>query len=127
MNDVLSQTGPYTIFAPTNDAFKRLPEGSLTALQLPENKALLKQLLSNHIVKGKKTAADLKTGRLQSLGGSLAVRVGPNGTTINDASVLQPDIAASNGEIHAISAVLLNPQLRAQLQQRIRSVENVKP
>lgn len=119
LTDTLAK-GNYTIFAPTNQAFQEsLPPGAVNLLLQPDNKDLLRQILSYHVISGKVTANELKTGTLNTLGGGVAVRVTGNRVIINDASVTQPDIQASNGVIHAINRVLLNPQLRDTLNSKL--------
>lgn len=105
--------GSYTVFAPTDQAFKdSLPEGALEFLLKPENKDLLRQVLSYHVVKGKVTSSELTTGTVDTLYGGVAVRVTPQRVIVNNASVTNANIAASNGVIHAVNRVLLPQQLR---------------
>ena len=105
--------GSYTVFAPTDEAFAQsLPEGSLELLLKPENKDLLRQVLSYHVTKGKVTSNQLQTGTVDMLYGGVAVRVTPGKVVVNNASVTNANIAASNGVIHAVNRVLLPQQLR---------------
>lgn len=105
--------GSYTVFAPTDQAFEQsLPEGAVEFLLKPENKDLLRQVLSYHVVKGKVTSNELATGTVDALYGGLAVRVTPQRVIVNNASVTNANIAASNGVIHAVNRVLLPQQLR---------------
>ncbi|HHP7244095.1 MAG TPA: fasciclin domain-containing protein [Elainellaceae cyanobacterium] len=114
--DTLSGDGPYTVFAPTDDAFANLPDGALDALLLPENQDLLTDILTYHVVPGEVTSDELETGAVDSLNGGLAVQVDPDGVVVNDASVIQPDIDASNGVIHAINRVLIPPSVQPELE-----------
>jgi uncharacterized surface protein with fasciclin (FAS1) repeats len=115
LSDTLTK-GNYTIFAPTNQAFKTsLPGGAVEFLLKPENKDLLRQVLLYHVVPGKVTAKNLKTGLLKTLGGGVAVRVNGKQIIVNDANVTQADINASNGVIHTINRVLLPRKLREKI------------
>jgi uncharacterized surface protein with fasciclin (FAS1) repeats len=108
--------GSYTIFAPTDQAFEQsLPEGAVEFLLKPENKDLLRKVLSYHVVNGRVTANQLSTGTVDALYGGLAVRVTPQRVIVNNASVTNANIAASNGVIHAVNRVLLPQQLRQQI------------
>ena len=107
--ETLGGEGPYTVFAPTDEAFASLPEGSVEQLLLPENKDLLVQILTYHVVPGAVLAGDLETGSVTTVEGSdLAVAVDET-VTINNANVLLADIEASNGIIHVIDRVMLPP------------------
>ncbi len=107
--ETLSGTGPFTVFAPTNDAFAALPAGVLDALLLPENKALLAQILTYHVVSGMVMAADVTDGDVATVEGSKIKLSTMGGVTVNGAKVVAADVAASNGVIHAIDAVILPP------------------
>jgi uncharacterized surface protein with fasciclin (FAS1) repeats len=105
--------GSYTVFAPTDEAFEQsLPEGSVEFLLRPENRDLLRQVLSYHVTKGKVTSNQLQTGTVDMLYGGVAVNVTPERVIVNNASVTNANIAASNGVIHAVNRVLLPAQLR---------------
>jgi uncharacterized surface protein with fasciclin (FAS1) repeats len=109
--DVLKGEGPFTVFAPTDEAFAKLPAGTVESLLKPENKAQLQAVLKYHVVAGKVLAADVvKLTSATTLEGS-AVKVTVSGSTvmINDSNVTQTDVMASNGVIHVIDAVLLPP------------------
>lgn len=109
-------SGSYTVFAPTDQAFEQsLPEGALEFLLKPENKNLLRQVLSYHVVQGKVTSNQLSTGTVDTLYGGVAVRVTPQRVIVNNASVTNANIAASNGVIHAVNRVLLPQQLRQRI------------
>ncbi len=97
-----------TVFAPTDEAFAALPEGTVDALLLPENRDQLTQLLTYHVVDGEVLSTDLASGEVETLsGGSVTVEVGGETVTINQANVVKADIEASNGIIHVIDSVLL--------------------
>jgi len=110
--ETLQGPGPFTVFAPTNEAFAALPAGLVDKLLLPENKAVLAQILTYHVVSGKVMAADVTAGDVPSVEGSnIAVTV-DGGVKLNgSANVIITDVAASNGVIHAIDAVILPPGL----------------
>lgn len=116
----LSGRGPFTIFAPTDQAFAALPQGAVELLLKPENKRLLQQLLTYHVVPGKLTANRIKTGKLDALGGGLAVEVQGNKVIVNNASVTQANIQASNGVIHAIDRVLMPRELRQTIVSKLK-------
>jgi transforming growth factor-beta-induced protein len=107
--DALKGEGPFTVFAPTDDAFAALPEGTVEELLKPENKQALTDILLYHVVEGKVMAADV-TG-LESattlLGKDIAIKVDMGNVYINDAKVIITDIETSNGVIHVIDAVIL--------------------
>jgi uncharacterized surface protein with fasciclin (FAS1) repeats len=105
--ETLSGEGPFTVFAPTDEAFAALPAGVLDALLLPENKALLAQILTYHVVAGKVMAADVTDGDVATVEGSTVKLSTASGVTVNGANVVSADVAASNGVIHAIDAVIL--------------------
>lgn len=107
--ETLSGTGPFTVFAPTDEAFAALPAGVLDALLLPENKALLAQILTYHVVAGQVMAADVTDGDVATVEGQTVALSTANGVTVNGATVVAADVAASNGVIHAIDAVILPP------------------
>ena len=106
----LQQPGTYTVFAPTDTAFSKLPAGKLEELLKPENKAKLVALVSYHLATTKLTAADLaKTDEIKTLEGTeIDVDVTPDGKVIeiDDAKILGSDLEASNGVLHSIDAVL---------------------
>ncbi len=107
--ETLSGEGPFTVFAPTDEAFAALPAGVLDALLLPENKALLAQILTYHVVSGMVMAADVTDGDVATVEGSTIKLSTMGGVTVNGATVVTADVAASNGVIHAIDAVILPP------------------
>ena len=106
--DALNAEGPITVFAPTNEAFEKLPEGTLEMLLEPENKEKLVKILKFHAVGGKVMAADLTTTEVETLNGdSVSVVVTDGKPTIGGAEVLNADVSASNGVVHVIDTVLL--------------------
>lgn len=107
--EALSGEGPFTVFAPTNEAFAALPAGTLEMLLLPENKDKLVAILSYHVVPGKVMAADVVTlTEATSLeGDTIAISSSDAGVMVDGASVVATDIEASNGVIHVINAVIL--------------------
>ena len=111
--ETLSGKGPFTVFAPTDAAFAALPQDALQELLKPENKDILVKILSYHVVPGNVASTDLKSGEVKTVeGGPVNVQVdSAKGVTVNDAKVVQPDIKASNGVIHAIDKVILPPDL----------------
>ena len=106
----LEGEGPFTVFAPTDEAFAALPAGLLDALLLPENVAVLQSILTYHVVAGEVYAADVMTGDVTTVEGSTFAVDTSNGVVINGtANVTATDIMASNGVIHVIDAVILPP------------------
>jgi uncharacterized surface protein with fasciclin (FAS1) repeats len=109
--DTLSGEGPYTVFAPTNEAFAKLPDGTVAMLLLPENKDKLVAILTYHVVAGDVTAAEVvKLTEVTTLQGqTAAIVVTAAGVTINGANVIITDIDASNGVVHVIDTVMIPP------------------
>ena len=104
----LEGEGPFTVFAPTDEAFAALPEGLLDALLLPENVAVLQSILTYHVVSGEVFAADVTTGDVTTVEGSTFMVDTSEGVVINGtANVTATDIVASNGVIHVIDAVIV--------------------
>jgi uncharacterized surface protein with fasciclin (FAS1) repeats len=109
--EALKGAGPFTVFAPTDAAFAKLPAGTVESLLKPENKAQLRAILKYHVVAGKVLAADVvKLTSATTLEGS-AVKIAVSGgvVSINESKVTQADVMASNGVIHVIDEVLLPP------------------
>ena len=106
----LQKPGPYTVFAPTDAAFKKVPSKTLNALA--KNKAKLKAVLLYHVVAGKVPAAKVvKLSSAQTVSGKrVSIRVAGSNVFVNDAKVTRPDVMASNGVIHVVNRVLLPPQ-----------------
>ena len=109
--DTLKGPGPFTVFAPTDAAFAKLPEGTVEMLLKPENKDKLTAILTYHVVPGKVMAADVvKLDEAKTVNGAMVdVKVDGDTVMINDAKVAAADIAASNGVIHVIDTVILPP------------------
>lgn len=106
--DTLKGAGPFTVFAPTDEAFAKLPAGTVEDLLKPENKAKLAGILTYHVVPGKVMAADvvkLKTAKTVN-GKSLTIKAGKT-VMVNNATVVKTDIETSNGVIHVIDTVVL--------------------
>jgi len=114
--ETLKSEGPFTVFAPTDDAFAALPAGTLDSLLLPENKQQLTDILLYHVVAGKVMAADVvgldgKSAETALAGKSIAIKIEGDKVILNDnVNVIITDIETSNGVIHVIDAVLLPPQ-----------------
>ena len=106
--ETLQGEGPFTIFAPTDAAFAKLPAGTVEDLLKPQNKAKLVAVLTYHVVPGKIMAADVTTTKAKTVNGqALSIGVSDAGVTVNDARVVKADVAASNGVIHVIDSVVL--------------------
>jgi len=106
--DTLKGAGPFTVFAPTDEAFAKLPAGTVEELLKPENKAKLTAVLTYHVVPGKVMAADVKTMKAKTVNGSeLDVKVAGSTVMVDKATVVKTDIPASNGVIHVIDTVLI--------------------
>ena len=107
--ETLSSKGPFTVFAPTNDAFNKLPKGTVESLLKPENKDKLISILKYHVVSGKVMAADVvKLDEAKTVQGqAVKISTGSDGVTVNKSKVVKTDIEASNGVIHVIDSVLL--------------------
>ncbi|WP_206171085.1 fasciclin domain-containing protein [Phragmitibacter flavus] len=107
---MLKEEGPYTVFAPSDEAFAKLPAGTVEDLLKPENKEKLGKILAYHVLAGKVMAADVKTMMAKTANGAeLDIKVSDAGVMVNNAKVVQADVKASNGVIHVIDAVLLPP------------------
>ena len=107
--DTLKGEGPFTVLAPTDEAFAKLPEGTVETLLKPENKEKLKSILLYHVHAGDAIMAkDVKTMSLSTANGkALAVKATSDGVWINDAKVVKTDVVCSNGVIHWIDTVLM--------------------
>ena len=112
LEDTLRRPGPYTVFAPTDAAFAKLPPGTVETLLEPENKDKLVDLLTYHVLPAKVTSRDVVAQRVEAatVQGEKVVVAGISGTFVNDIKVVQPDVPASNGVIHVIDNVLLPPE-----------------
>jgi uncharacterized surface protein with fasciclin (FAS1) repeats len=110
--DTLKSEGPFTVFAPTDEAFAKLPAGTIEDLLKPENKAQLQAILTYHVVAGKVMAADVVNidAATSVQGSDIAIAVKDGKVMLNDsATVVQTDIQSSNGVIHVIDTVILPP------------------
>ena len=118
--DTLKGEGPFTVFAPTDDAFAALPDGTLDSLLLPENKQALTDILLYHVVSGKVMAADVVglESATTVLGKDVAIKVDMGNVYINDAKVIITDIETSNGVIHVIDSVILPPSEEATMEEK---------
>jgi len=107
--ETLKGKGPFTVFAPTDEAFAKLPEGTVKSLLKPENKQKLTSILTYHVVAGNVKAADvIKLSSAKTLNGqSVSIKVVGSKVLINDATVVKADIATTNGTIHVIDTVLM--------------------
>jgi uncharacterized surface protein with fasciclin (FAS1) repeats len=106
LTDVLAAKGPFTVFAPTDEAFKRLPFGAYD--RLLKDSAKLKAVLNYHVVSGHLMARDMKSGDLMTLQGStLAAAVSSSDVRVNGARITQGDLVATNGIVHAVDEVIL--------------------
>jgi uncharacterized surface protein with fasciclin (FAS1) repeats len=105
----LKEKGPFTVFAPTDEAFAKLPQATLDDLLKPENKAKLRRILTYHVVAGRVTAADvLKLKSAKAVSGDTIDIKGTGGSVmVDEARVMKTDIIASNGVIHVIDSVIL--------------------
>ena len=109
--ETLSADGPYTVFAPTNEAFAALPEGTVENLLKPENKDQLIAVLTYHVVSGDAYSKDLSNGQgIKTVeGDKVEVKINSKGVMINNAKVVAADVKATNGVVHVIDHVLLPP------------------
>ncbi len=108
--EMLKEKGPFTVFAPSDEAFAKLPAGTVENLLKPENKEKLGKILAYHVLSGKVMAADVKTMMAKTANGAkLDIKVHDGMVMVNDAKVVKADVAASNGVIHVIDKVLMPP------------------
>jgi uncharacterized surface protein with fasciclin (FAS1) repeats len=106
--ETLQGKGPFTVFAPTDDAFAKLPKGTVEDLLKPENKEKLVAILTYHVVSGKVTAADVKTMKAKTVNGKeLSLKVADGKVSVDNANVVKADVMANNGVIHVIDTVVL--------------------
>jgi uncharacterized surface protein with fasciclin (FAS1) repeats len=106
--DTLGGDGPFTVFAPTNAAFAKLPAGTVESLLKPENKAKLVAILTYHVVPAKVLAADVKSGDAPTVNGkTLTIKADGMGVMVNKARVTATDLVGSNGVIHVVDTVIL--------------------
>lgn len=110
--ETLSGEGPFTVFAPTEEAFAALPTGTVETLLKPENKDTLVKILTYHVVPAKAVSTDLESGEVTTVAGDpVQVNVESGAVTVNNANVIQADVMGSNGVIHVIDKVLLPPNM----------------
>lgn len=108
--DVLQGDGPFTVFAPTNEAFAALPAGTVEELLKPENKDKLVAVLTYHVIPGKVMSSDLKEGaKVKTVNGAEVSISLAGGAKVNNAKVTAADIEAKNGVVHVIDRVILPP------------------
>lgn len=106
--EALSGEGPFTVFAPTNAAFEKLPDGTVASLLKPEAKDQLGAILKYHVVAGKVVAADVKPGKVKTLNGKeITISVVDGKVKVDGATVVATDVMGSNGVIHVIDTVVL--------------------
>lgn len=113
--DTLSGQGPYTVFAPTDEAFAALPPGTLDELLKPENQQTLAAILQYHVIPAKVASAEIQPGEVATVEGdavNLQVATDTQTVMVNNAKVVQPDILGSNGVIHVIDQVMLPPDVQ---------------
>ncbi|MEH2372750.1 fasciclin domain-containing protein [Nostoc sp.] len=126
--DILQQAGPYTVFAPTDEAFAALPAATLQQLQQPENREALIKILRYHVVPGAVTSSQFSAGELKTYEDkpvNIQIDRATNQIVVNNARVIQPDIKASNGIIHAVNQVLIPPDIN--ISQLIKSPTATTP
>ncbi len=111
LTDTLTNDGKFTVFAPTDEAFAKLPPGLVDALVKPENKDVLTKILTYHVLSGETLAKDIVAGDVATVEGATIKLSTDGGVKVNDATVITADIPASNGVVHAIDTVLLPPGL----------------
>jgi uncharacterized surface protein with fasciclin (FAS1) repeats len=109
--ETLNGEGPFTVFAPTNDAFAALPEGLLDALLLPENQETLVKILTYHVLPAEVTSDQVADGEVATVEGQSVTISTADGVKVNDANVIATDVEASNGVIHVIDAVIVPPDV----------------
>ena len=113
LKDTLKETGPFTILAPVDDAFLKIPQTKLHDLFMTENRESLKSLLRNHIIPGKLLSKEMKEhDEVSSMNAEDLIIESHAGLWVNEAQVITPDLKASNGVIHGIDAVIM-PQTQA--------------
>lgn len=112
LTDTLQSSGQYTLFAPTDEAFQALPEGTLEALLKPENQDTLRRILQYHVVLGAADSSQIQSGLFETAEGTgVNIDVNSDAVMVEGAKVIQADIKASNGVIHAIDKVMLPPDI----------------
>uniref|UniRef100_UPI0036F2A27F fasciclin domain-containing protein n=1 Tax=Novipirellula artificiosorum TaxID=2528016 RepID=UPI0036F2A27F len=119
--EVLGSEGPFTVFAPTDEAFAKLPEGTVGTLLKPENKQKLVDILKYHVLSGRVYSEDAVAAKSAKTleGSAISIRVTDAGAMINDSKLIATDVDASNGVIHIIDSVLMPPSKTASARQVI--------
>jgi len=107
--ETLKGDGPFTVFAPTDEAFAALPDGTVENLLKPENKDQLVAVLTYHVIPAKVMAADVAAGKAKTVNGAEITITTEDGVKVDKANVVKTDIKCSNGVIHVIDAVILPP------------------
>ena len=108
--EMLQEKGPFTVFAPSDEAFAKLPAGTVDTLLKPENKEKLAGILAYHVIAGNIKAADMQSNMVKTANGAnLDIKVTEASVTVNGAKVVKADVMASNGVIHVIDTVLMPP------------------
>lgn len=112
LEETLGTKGSYTIFAPTDEAFGKLPEGALDKLMLPENKEKLRSLLLYHVLPGNFTSSDLKNGEIKTANGEkVEIDIKTNTVEVEDSKVASADLVVNNGIIHSVDKVIVPKSL----------------
>ena len=108
----LQGKGPFTVFAPTDQAFASVPAATRQRVLQPENRAILTRILTYHVVPGEITSSQLKSGDVKTVEGkTIDIKVNSEQVTVNDAKVTQPDIRANNGVIHVVDRIIIPPDV----------------
>ncbi|HEY9707223.1 MAG TPA: fasciclin domain-containing protein [Oculatellaceae cyanobacterium] len=113
LTETLSGKGPYTVFAPTDEAFAALPQGTVEDLLKPENKDKLVKLLTYHVIPSEVTSSQITPGEVKTVEGTpvkIQVDKSSSEVKVNNAKVTQPDIKATNGVIHVVDKVIMPPK-----------------
>ena len=119
LDTTLATGGPYTVFAPTDEAFAALPKGTVEQLLKKENRDTLVKILTYHVIRGENVSTTLKSGPAMTLEGTpVRLNVSPVGVMVNTSKVVQADVRASNGVIHVIDKVMLPPRPQSRPQSR---------
>jgi uncharacterized surface protein with fasciclin (FAS1) repeats len=112
LTSTLQGKGPFTVFAPTDQAFASVPPATRQRVLLPENRAILTRILTYHVVPGEITSSQLKSGNVKTVEGkTIDIQVNSERVTVNDAKVTQPDIRANNGVIHVVDRIIIPPDV----------------
>lgn len=124
LTEALMGDGPFTVFAPPNEAFEALPDGVLEALLMPENLDLLTDILTYHVIPDSVMSDDLAPGPVETLEGSdLAVAIDDDTATVDDIAIVAVDVPATNGVIHIIEGVLVPEEVATALGERLAAAE----